>query len=114
MLMPTEAKAPVLTIHRAQTFLARLGGLLVRRPLREGEALYLAPCSSVHTMFMRYPIDVAFLDARGRVLKVVPHLKPWRMAVCFGAAAVLELRAGQARARGIAPPARVNVKDRAR
>lgn len=112
--MPSEAKLPVLTIHRAQSFLARLGGLLARKPLREGEALYLAPCSSVHTMFMRYTIDVAFLDARGRVLKVVSHLKPWRMAGCFGAAAALELRAGQAQVRGIAPRARVNVKSRAR
>jgi uncharacterized membrane protein (UPF0127 family) len=114
MLMPTEAKRPVLTIHRAQTFFARLGGLLTRARLREGEALYLAPCASVHTMFMRYPIDVAFLDAKGRVLKVVPHLKPWRVAGCFGAAAALELRAGQAQLRGIAPRARVNVARGAR
>lgn len=112
--MPSEAKPPVLTIHRAQTFLARLGGLLARKPLRDAEALYLAPCSSVHTMFMRYPIDVAFLDAKGRVLKVVPGLQPWRIAGCFGAAAALELRAGQAQARGIVPRARVNVKGRAR
>lgn len=90
------------TLHivQARTFLARLGGLLARRPLRDHEALYLAPCSSVHTFFMRYPIDVAFLDRKGRVLKVVT-LAPWRVGACLGAHAALELRAGQAARRGV-------------
>lgn len=85
-----------LTVHRARTFGARLAGLLGRPPLRPDEALYLAPCASVHTCFMRYPIDVVFLDPAGRVLKVVEHLRPWRMAACRGARAALELRAGGA------------------
>lgn len=90
-----------LTIHRAEGFFARLGGLLARAPLRDAEALCLAPCNSVHTMFMRYAIDVVFLDPRGRVLKVVTGLKPWRVAACRGAAAALELRAGQAHEWGL-------------
>lgn len=45
---------------------------------------------------MRYPIDVVFLDKNRRVVKVVKHLRPWRMAMCLGAASTLELVAGQA------------------
>ncbi|HET9644229.1 MAG TPA: DUF192 domain-containing protein [Burkholderiaceae bacterium] len=84
-----------LTVYRATSFLARLRGLLARPPLQAGEAMYLAPCVSVHTCFMRYAIDVVFLDRAGRVLKVVEDLQPWRFAACSGAHATMELRAGQ-------------------
>lgn len=90
-----------LNIHHAQTFCQRLGGLLIRPRLQAQEALVLAPCSSVHTAFMRYPIDVVFVDKHGRVLKVEQHLKPWRAAWCWGAQAAIELLAGQAQAHGI-------------
>jgi uncharacterized membrane protein (UPF0127 family) len=92
MTLPTTG----LTIHRARSFWSRLGGLLARPALRDDEALYLAPCSSVHTCFMRYPIDVVFVDRGGRAMKIVPHLKPWRAAACWGAHGALELRAGRA------------------
>lgn len=103
--METPKPARTLTVHRATRFLERLGGLLLRRPLQLGEALYLAPCNCVHTGFMRYPIDVAYLNAGHRVLKVVGHLPPWRVSGCRGAHAALELRAGQARLHGIEPDA---------
>jgi uncharacterized protein len=82
----------------ADSFLARLGGLLAQPRLREGQALILAPCSSVHTLFMRYAIDVAFIDKQGRVIKLVEYVQPWRAACCWGAHAAVELAAGQARA----------------
>lgn len=88
-------------LHHARSFAERLGGLLVRPPLRDGEALVLAPCSSVHTCFMRYAIDVVFIDKEGRVLKLVERLAPWRAAACWRAHAAIELAAGQARAQGI-------------
>jgi uncharacterized membrane protein (UPF0127 family) len=97
-----------LRIAQARTFAARLGGLLARPPLRDDEALYLAPCASVHTFFMRYAIDVVFVDRAGRVLKLAT-LAPWRAAACRGAHGVLELRAGHARRHGLAPGAVVNV-----
>jgi len=90
-----------LVVHRARSFLGRLGGLLTRSELRKGEGLYLAPCASVHTLFMVYDIDVVFLDRGGRVLHVVHGLGPWRAASCRGAYAALELRAGQARRYGV-------------
>jgi uncharacterized protein len=96
-----------LNIHNAQTFWERLGGLLVRKPLIQNEALHLMPCNSVHTFFMRYPIDVVFVDELGFVKKVVPNLKPWRIAMCKGARSVFELCAGQADHFGITTRSRL-------
>jgi uncharacterized protein len=92
----------------ADSFLARLGGLLARPRLREGEALVLAPCTSVHTCFMRYAIDVAFIDKHGHILKLVEHLAPWRAAACWRAHAAVELAAGQARRQGFLAGARID------
>ncbi len=55
----------------------------------------IVPCASVHTAFMRTPIDVVFLDRAGIIRKIVPRLKPWRWAVCPGAHQTLELAAGE-------------------
>jgi uncharacterized membrane protein (UPF0127 family) len=85
-----------LDVRRADRFLSRLGGLLVLAPLDAGQGLLLVPCSSVHTAFMRYAIDVVFLDRAGVIKKIVPGLKPWRAAACPGAHQTLELAAGQA------------------
>ncbi|GAC1340231.1 MAG: DUF192 domain-containing protein [Myxococcales bacterium] len=82
-------------VDEARTVLARLRGLLGRRALAEGEALLLAPCSSVHTFFMGFPIDVLFLDREGRAVGAIGSLKPWRATRIYGAAAcAVELPAG--------------------
>ena len=70
-------------------------GLLGRRGLRQGEALLLQPASSIHTAYMRFPIDAVFLDRDGVVLKVVASLRPWQAAAARRARAVLELPAGE-------------------
>jgi uncharacterized membrane protein (UPF0127 family) len=93
--------ATVLRIHRADSFLSRLGGLLVRPALRPDEALYLAPCASVHTFFMRYAVDVAFVTREGRVLKLVSHLQPFRAASCWRAHGAVEFAAGEAARLGV-------------
>ena len=79
----------------AETALARLRGLLGRSGLSSGEGMLLRPASSIHTAFMRFPIDAVFLDREGNVLRVVERLRPWRMAGCLGAKAVIELPAGE-------------------
>lgn len=94
--------AAALTIHRAASFASRLFGLLRRARLSVDEALYLTPCNSVHTVFMRYSIDVAFVDGSGRVIAVVDELKPYRAAWCRGARGAVELLAGSAKRHGIA------------
>jgi uncharacterized membrane protein (UPF0127 family) len=73
---------------------SRRRGLLGRAALEPGRALVLAPCSAVHTWFMRFPIDVVFVARDGRVLKLVERLRAWRMAARFGAFAAIELTAG--------------------
>jgi uncharacterized membrane protein (UPF0127 family) len=81
--------------------LSRSRGLLGRRELPRGEGLLLRPASSVHMFFMRFPIDVVFLDRELVVRKVVPSLKPWRLAFGLGSKAVLELAAGECERRGL-------------
>jgi uncharacterized membrane protein (UPF0127 family) len=85
----------------ADSPLARMKGLLGRNELRRGEGLHLRPAASIHTLFMRFPIDAIFLDRDFRVLSVREHVKPWRVAAQRRSQAVLELAAGEARDRRI-------------
>lgn len=73
----------------------RMRGLLGRESLAAGEGMLLQPAPSIHTAFMRFAIDVVFVDGTLRVKKIVPQLKPWRMASAHGAWAVIELAAGE-------------------
>ncbi len=82
-------------VEVAERFHARLRGLLGRASLPDGAGMLLRPCRSIHMWFMRFPIDAAFLDADLRVLRVVRHLRPWRIAVApRGTRCVLETAAG--------------------
>ena len=82
-------------VERASTPLARLRGLLGRRALADGEALLIEPCASIHTFFMRFAIDAAFLSPELRVLRAIPDLRPWRATRLYrGAAMALELPLG--------------------
>jgi hypothetical protein len=75
---------------------SRNRGLLGRTGLDDGSALILAPCSSIHTFFMRFAIDVLFVKKDGRVVKMYPALPAWRLAFALGAFAAIELPAGAA------------------
>lgn len=88
----------------AGTWWRRLRGLLGRPALRTGEGMLLLDCDSVHTAGMGYPIDVAFLDGEGRVVRTLSELAPWRVGL-GGRAAVhaLELRAGRLDETGTRP-----------
>jgi uncharacterized membrane protein (UPF0127 family) len=79
----------------ADSFGSRFFGLMGKATLPRGEGLLFPRTSSVHTHFMRFPIDVVFRDADGRVLSIVRNLRPWRFARCRGAADVLELPGGE-------------------
>lgn len=76
-------------------------GLLGRRQLPDDECLLIRPAGSIHTFFMRFPIDALFLDRELRVLAVSNDLKPWRVAGQRGAHVVVEMAAGQATKRGV-------------
>jgi uncharacterized membrane protein (UPF0127 family) len=91
----------------ADTLPRRLRGLLGRRELVPGEGIVLRPGWSIHTAFMRYPIDVVFVSADQVVLRIVAGLKPWRTALCREAHDVVELANGEVARRGLAEGDRV-------
>lgn len=86
-----------LEVELADSFLGRLRGLMFRRRLDQNCGLLLAPCDGVHMLFMRFAIDVIYLDKELRIKKIVRNLAPWLgMSVCFGAWGALELASGAA------------------
>jgi uncharacterized membrane protein (UPF0127 family) len=85
-------------VEVADTRETRRKGLLGRDSFDASAALLLLPCFSIHTAFMRFSIDVIFVDRAGVVLRVVRNLPPWRIAAVWGAHAVLELPGGGLRA----------------
>jgi uncharacterized membrane protein (UPF0127 family) len=94
-------------VRVADTMWRRLRGLLGRKNLESDEGMLLRPGFSIHTAFMRFPIDVVFLDTELVVLKIDPGVKPFRTASCRGAREVVELRAGECARRGLAEGDRV-------
>ena len=79
----------------ATSFTTRFRGLMGVGQLPRGSGLLLPRTNSVHTHFMRFPIDLVFLDSEGRIVSVVRALRPWRLAARKAAASVLELAAGE-------------------
>jgi uncharacterized protein len=79
----------------------RMRGLLGRKYLRQGEGMVLRPGWSIHTAFMRFPIDAVFLDADQVVIKIEHEVGPWRTVSCRGAREVVELPAGECQRRGL-------------
>ena len=73
---------------------SRRRGLLGRDGLPPGTALIIAPSNAVHTFFMRFPIDVAFVARNGRVIKVRPAVPPWRATASLRGFTVIEFPAG--------------------
>jgi len=84
----------------ADTSAKRRRGLVPRERLEPGEGLWIVPCESVHTFFMKFAIDLIYLDKRKRVRKVCHAVRPWRISACLAAHSVLELPAGTAAASG--------------
>ena len=82
-------------IKRANTFWTRFKGLQFQKKPIVKEGLFITKCNSIHMFFMRFPIDVVFLNQSNQVVKVVPHLKPWRIvSPVDGATSTLELPIG--------------------
>lgn len=82
------------TVWLADSWWSRFRGLIARPPLGDSEALWIRPCSQVHTHFMRHAITVVFLDSDLRVLRVIPEMTPWRISPWVrGARSVLEFSA---------------------
>jgi hypothetical protein len=78
----------------ADTSAKRRTGLLKHTSLAPGDGLWIVPCESVHSFFMKFTIDVLYLDRQHRVKKIRPEMVPWRASACLTAHSVLELPAG--------------------
>ncbi len=93
--MERTGRALAGNVRRATSFRERLQGLLRTDDLSAGDALVFPRARQVHTVGMRYPIDVCFCDRRWRVVHVAPGLRPWRITRWVrGAYFVVEMRAG--------------------
>jgi uncharacterized membrane protein (UPF0127 family) len=78
----------------ADTSAKRRTGLLKHTRLEPGEGLWIVPCESVHTFFMKFAIDLVYLDKRRKVRKIRHAMPAWRLSACLSAHSVLELPAG--------------------
>lgn len=95
----------------AQSSWSRMVGLLNHSSLEEEEALLIEPCKQVHTFFMRFPIDIAFLD-KDDVVLAVSSLHPWRMSrLYWKASKVLELPLGRLSKVGINPGDKLEIAE---
>ena len=102
MVVRNQTRDTVLghAIDVADTSAKRRTGLLKHQRLKAGEGLWINPCESVHTFFMKFPIDLVYLDKHRKVRKVRNAVPAWRMSACLTAESVLELPAGTARETG--------------
>ena len=97
-LMNARTREPVATsVEVAVTRRSRRRGLLGRDRLEASAALILEPCAAVHTAFMRFHIDVVFVNRGGYAVKIVEDVPPWRIAISTRAHAAIEMAAGSLR-----------------
>lgn len=82
------------TAEVADTAVKRRTGLLRHAMLAPGAGLWIIPCEAVHTFWMKFAIDVVFVDRQRRVRKAREAMPPWRLSGCLRAHSVLELPAG--------------------
>jgi uncharacterized membrane protein (UPF0127 family) len=95
MLVNARTETPLARrVELAMTSTERRRGLLGREAMALGSALVITRCNAVHTFWMRFPIDVAFVDSTGQVKKIVEDLGPWRMAGALFASTAIEFPAG--------------------
>jgi uncharacterized membrane protein (UPF0127 family) len=94
---PARATVLATRLEVADSGPKRNKGLLGRDGIVPGEGLWIVPCESVHTFFMRFPIDLVYLDRKNTIRKVRSAVGPWRLSACFSAHSVIELPAGTIR-----------------
>lgn len=84
----------------ADTSAKRRTGLLKHKQLDPGDGLWITPCESVHTFFMKFAIDLVYLDREKKVRKIRHGVPPWRLSACLAAHSILELPPGTAKQTG--------------
>lgn len=81
-------------IDIADTSSKRTTGLLKHNKLKSGEGLWIVPCEGVHTFFMKFALDLVYIDKKNVVRKTVANVPPWRLSMCLPAHSIIELPAG--------------------
>jgi uncharacterized protein len=82
------------SVEVAGSGIKRSKGLLGRKSLEPGTALWIVPCEAVHTFFMQFAIDLVYLDRQLRIKKIRASVPPWRLSACLTAHSVVELPSG--------------------
>jgi uncharacterized membrane protein (UPF0127 family) len=90
-------------VDLADTSAKRRVGLLKHERLEPGTGLWIVPCESVHTFFMKFPIDLVYVDRAHIVRKVREAVPSWRLSACLFAHSVVELPAGTVKQSGTLP-----------
>ena len=102
ILVRNQTRGTVLgdAVELADTSAKRRTGLLKHERLEPGTGLWIVPCESVHTFFMKFAIDLVYVDRKHKVRKVRHAVPAWRLSACLSAHSILELPSGTARQTG--------------
>ena len=93
-------KKPAIELYVAGSFLERLKGLLGTSVLEPHTGLLLMNCRAVHMFFMRYALDIVYVDAEFRIVQITADLRPWQVSGCRNAKHAIELPAGTVKTYG--------------
>ncbi len=104
-----DGQPTTITVLRCACFVARLAGYSLLQPAHRADGVWIEPCAAIHTLWMRHPIDLAFVAGDGHVLRVDRAVPPVRIRLRRGARAVLEVAAGHLDLWGVAPERRVSL-----
>ena len=110
-LVHVQTGREIARLEIARAPLQRMRGLLGRSGLPAGRGMLIERCSSIHTFFMKFALDVVFLDSDWEVRRVVRDLRPWRIAWSPGASRVVELAAGALEGTDLAPGDALKIED---
>ena len=98
-------------VKLADNFFSRTIGLLSKKSLSEGEGLVIKPCCSIHTLFMRFEIDVLFVNKKNEIVALYENVKPWRILPIHPTSHyVIEVPAGTVAARNIMKHDIINIE----
>lgn len=98
-------------VKMAQTFVNRALGLILKSSLKEGEGLVIKPCCSIHTFFMKFAIDVIFVNKKNEVIALYKNVKPWRiLPIHLASRYVIELPSGTITAKNITEHDIINIE----
>ena len=114
VLVRNQTRNTVLADHAevADTSAKRNTGLLKHKRLDPGQGMWIVPCKAVHSFWMRFAIDLVYLDRKKRVRKVRRRMVPWRLSGCLPAYSVLELPVGTIESSGTQPGDQLSLEKR--